>query len=123
MNWLLAWGALALVGVVVFFCLISKNAVDEKSIFADLQFAEVDGRGVAGGVLYTDRNGHHMAGIATRAGGRVWIYLGGVDARGGIYSVPGMEQVGVECRLVEGMISSRSVSPAVSSALRETCIK
>lgn len=123
MRSVIACVALAFVGALFFLYMLSKNAVDEKSIFADLQFAEVDGRGVAGGVLYTDRNGRHMAGIATRAGGRVWIYLGGVDARGGIYSVPGMEQVGVECRLVEGMISSRSVSPAVSSALRKTCIK
>lgn len=80
--------------------------------------------GGLGGIRHRERNEHHMAGIATRAGGRVWIYLGGVDARGGgIYSVPGMEQVGVECGLVEGMISSRSVSPAVSSTLRKTCIK
>lgn len=84
MRSLFACVALAFVGALFFLYMLSKNAVDEKSIFADLQFAEVDGRGVAGGVLYTDRNGHHMAGIATRAGGRVWIYLGGVDARGGV---------------------------------------
>lgn len=63
--------------------MLSKDAVDEKSIFADLHFAEIDGRSVAGRVLYMERNGHQMAGIATRAGGRVWVYLGGVDACGG----------------------------------------
>jgi len=115
--------ALALAAVVVSIYLLSNSGIKEKSIYADLQFAEADGLRSAGEVVDRSRNGHQLAGIETRAGGRVWVYLGGVDRSGGIYSVPGMEQVGVECRLVERLIASRSVFPAVSSALRKTCIK
>ena len=123
MKFVLAWFAAAIcVVAIVLVVFISKAGVEGKSIYADLQSAEIDGRGVAGGVLRKERNGRHMAGIETRAGGRVWIYLGRVDKGGGIYSVPGMERVGVECRMVEGLISSPSVSPAVSSALRKACI-
>jgi len=123
MRFVIACVALMLVGASLFLYMLSRNAVDDKSIFADLQFAEVDGRGVAGGVLYTERNGHHMAGVATRVGGRVWVYLGGVDARGGIYSVPGMEQVIVECRLIQELMLSHPVHPTVASALKNSCVE
>lgn len=123
MRLLIVCAGLVLLAAMAFLYLISRNEVEAKSVYADLQFAEVDGRSAEGGVLHKERNGRNMAGLETREGGRVWVYLGGVDEGGGIYSVPAIERVGVECRLVEDMISSRLVDHAVSSALRTMCMK
>lgn len=106
-----------------FHFMYSHAGVDDKSIYADIQSAEVDGRGMVGTFLYRTSNGRRVVGVETREGGRVWVYLGGVDARGGIYSVPGMEQVGVECRLIRKLMLSHPVHPTVASALKNSCVE
>ncbi|MBD8635539.1 hypothetical protein [Stenotrophomonas sp. CFBP 13725] len=101
----------------------SHAGVDDKSIYADIQSAEVNGRGMVGTVLYRTSNGRRVAGVETREGSRVWIYLGGVGKGGGLLSVPDIRRFVVECRLIRELMLSHPVHPTVASALKNSCVE
>lgn len=99
-----------------------RGELARKPIYATLQSVELQKRGSADSLIYEERDGYRMAGVLDIDRGRVWMVLDVLDSRGSIYSIPDMEEIRIECSVVDEIISHRKVNASIVKMLKSSCI-
>lgn len=100
-----------------------NGELSSKPVYAALQAAEIEHRNSENKILYQEKGGYQMAGLANSDQKRIWIVLNTAKNKAELYSIPNLESVPIECNAIDLLISMYRTKTEVAELLRNSCTR